>query len=355
MWRVGGLAGLACALLLLVSCGGGEPAVPQTAAPQRAAAQAPLAANILSATALFDWAAAHYSQFFAGGYLDGTLGPYQYRHFPLTGNYVGVGDDGQVYVKFGANEPFAVGSLASFECQVYPSNCPVTTPPASDAVALSGIYAGSANGASPRAFLIIAADGSFFGTNTNNAGSRFDVFDGTATAQPAAWSAANARYGTYTSAGLYATLGSANFTGGFTNAASATATLAITGVSSVGNQLAVDYDTLSNTPASVWIASGLYTVPAEGQAIAIDSASGSISGTFQSDCSIAGTLSVPSPSRNVYKVSATLSGLNCPVTGAMDLLGYYYTDTAGLQTLFLAGATSGSQMAYVQLQFQRRP
>jgi hypothetical protein len=355
MRRVGSLAGMACALLLLVSCGGGsadDPAAPQSAALGAQRAQSPLAANVLDATALFRFAESHYSQYFPGGYIPGTQDGYQYRRYALTGNYLGV-KDGQVYVlgPVSNGQIMAVGSLASFECEIFPSNCPVTSQPPSDAVALSGRYVGSINGTTPNVLMMVAADGSFVGTNY--VGTRAEVFAGTASAQPGSWSAPGARYGVYTTNGTYATLGSADFTGTFANASSATASITASGVTPANTQLTLTYDPVSNTPASLWIASGLYTTPALGQAITIDPTSGALSGTIRTNCSASGTVSVPAATRNVYKAQITLTGSSCPVTGAVDLLGYYYTTTNGQQGLLLMGTTPGAQLAYVTITLYR--
>lgn len=360
MRRVGGLAGLACALLLLVSCGGGEPAEqaalaqPAARAPARAA-QAPLAAHVLDATALFTWAQAHYSQYFAGGYRPGTQDGYQYRHYPLTSTYLGV-KDGHVYVlgPVSGGQIMTVGSLASFECQVFPSNCPVTTPPASDAVALSGLYLGTFGGTSQNAVLLVAADGSFVGTNENDARTRTDIFTGTASAQPGAWSASDARYGVYTSNATYATLGSANLTGTFTTAANASASVAANGVTPVSTQLALTYDaTVSKTPASLWTAGGLYNTPILGQSVSIDPSSGALSGTLGTGCSASGTVSVPDATRNIYKAQLTLTGGSCAVEGVVELLGYYYTAFNGEQALVWVGSTPGAQLASIAVTLYR--
>ncbi|MDB5873197.1 MAG: hypothetical protein JWQ07_2639 [Ramlibacter sp.] len=351
MRRIWSLAGWAGALFLLVSCGGGgsdvgSPVAASAVAPQRAAAYS------LDPAALFRWAPTHYGQYFSGGYrTDPAYQQYQHRCYPLTGNCLGVAGD-QVYVKLGAGDPFPVGSLASFDCEVYPSHCPVTTAPVSEAAALSGFYVGDLNGLSPYAFAIFAADGSFIGVNQTD--TRFDVFTGNAVAQAGTWSATNARYGAYTSNTLYANLGSADMTGAFTNTASASATVAVSGVTPIGTQLALIYQTFSSTPSSLWIGGGLYSVPSRGQAIQIDTSTGAVSGTIQTNCAITGTLSVPAPARNVYKLSASLSGTSCPMQGAVDFLGYYDSSTT-TQALNLYGTTPGSQLAYISFAFIRPP
>jgi hypothetical protein len=357
MRRVGSLAGLACALLLLVSCGGGDStpqAAPQAPALRAAtAAQSPLAANTLDAGAIFRFAESHYSQYFPGGYVPGTFDGYQYRRYALTGNYLGV-KDGQVYVMFGdTGQILHVGAMASFECQIFPANCPVTSPPASDAVALSGLYVGTFPGVSPNALLLIAADGSFVGSNFNDAGTRSDVFAGTASAGAGTWSAAGAKYGVYPSTTAYSVLGSANFTGTFINASTATASVSASGVTPVSTQLAGAYDPQSSAPASLWIAGGLYTTPDLGQAVTIDTSTGALLGTIKTGCSASGTLSVPSAQRNVYKAQVTLSGATCPYNESLNLLGYYYTATNGQQALVLIGTTAGAQFGYFDLTLYR--
>ena len=350
MQRVGGLAGLAGVLLLLGSCGGGQ----GVDAVQAQHSAAPLRAGVtLDAAGLFKWAPTHYGQFFAGGYAVRNFGPYTYRHYPLTNNDLAVAN-GIVYYRLGGDSApiVAAGTLASFECQVYPTNCPVTTSPATDIGTLSGYYASSQSGTLPFAWTIFAADGSFLGGNRNDTNS--DVFSGTAVAQPGTWSATNARYGTDNSSGPYMTLGSANFTGTFANAATASADVAVTGVPAVSSHLDMTYQAVSNTPASLWIGGGTYSAPGLGQAIQIDTSSGAVSGTAQTACAITGTLSVPEPLRNVYKLSASLSGDGCLVSGQVDFLGYYDGSTTQ-QVLQLYGTTPGSQMAVFHFQFWRPP
>jgi hypothetical protein len=74
---------------------------------------------------LFDWAESTYSQFFPGHVSTQSASPFQYRHYPATGNYVGV--DGQnVYVlgPVSGGMLTRVGSLMDFACYLAPSDCP---------------------------------------------------------------------------------------------------------------------------------------------------------------------------------------------------------------------------------------
>ncbi|HXD42296.1 MAG TPA: PPC domain-containing protein [Ramlibacter sp.] len=85
----------------------------------------------LTAAALFDWAAQHYPQFFAGATFDGTSGPYTYRHYADTDSYAAVSTDGGVYVLGAAvsnQQILRVGLFALFRCQITPDACPALLP-----------------------------------------------------------------------------------------------------------------------------------------------------------------------------------------------------------------------------------
>lgn len=74
---------------------------------------------------LFDWAEKTYPQHFPGHANSQIAAPYLYRHYPTTGNYVGV--DGQnVYVlgPVSGGTLSRVGSLTDFTCYVTPNDCP---------------------------------------------------------------------------------------------------------------------------------------------------------------------------------------------------------------------------------------
>jgi hypothetical protein len=124
------------AVFFLVSCGGGGADVPPSAATatasspvraQRAAAESLSAGAPLTPAALFDWAAQHYSQFFAGAVDEGTNGPYTYRHFAGTNSYLAVSTDGGVYAlgkQVSNNQIVRVAPIAFFKCQITPDACP---------------------------------------------------------------------------------------------------------------------------------------------------------------------------------------------------------------------------------------
>jgi Electron transfer DM13 len=122
-------ASLLCAALL-AACGGSEPT--PTNATQAQAEQAPRARALIAAppvipldfNTLFDWAEATYPTLFPGAKPNLKLPPYDYRHYPETGNYVGVaGEDVYILGPVSNNELRRVGSLEDFRCRVLPSSC----------------------------------------------------------------------------------------------------------------------------------------------------------------------------------------------------------------------------------------
>jgi hypothetical protein len=354
MRRAWGLAGLACALVFLVSCGGGESAQLPTsevvAAPLRAAPRSPLAAaRAIDNTAVFTWAQWHYPQFFSGGYDTGVWQGYTYRHYPSTGHYLGIAN-GEIFVRGPVtyNQILSVGSMASYECQVLPANCPVATP-ASPAVALSGFYF------DPLAYglMVIAADGTFVGYNPRADGTRSDVFLGTVVAQPGSWSATNATFGSLTPGATGAARGTANITATFSAGSSLTATFSVTGVTPVTTRLVMDYYTQSSSAASLWTVGGGYTTPSGGQSLTVDSSTGAMSGTLFTGCTFNGSISVPHPDRNIYKVLGTLTGTSCPSQGEAQYLAQYYDNGVENQALLLYGATTGADLNFVYLTFYR--
>lgn len=146
-------------LLLLASCGGGDPQpspsamlgqaqlarldgsacqassaaaaqvggdclkVFQPLAPQRD--QAPQAAPTPTVSALFAWAQGAFPQFFGGTGIDGTLYPYTYRYYRATDTFLAVDVNSKVYVlgPLSDYEVMYVGALSDFSCMVYPSAC----------------------------------------------------------------------------------------------------------------------------------------------------------------------------------------------------------------------------------------
>ncbi|WP_395701768.1 hypothetical protein [Aquabacterium sp.] len=86
---------------------------------------------------LFDWAQGHYPTLFPAGsvsfpWVDAGV-HYTLRHYPGTGNYLGVADDGGVYAlgDFTANRIQGLGPLSAFACQVAPGRCVGSNPLAS--------------------------------------------------------------------------------------------------------------------------------------------------------------------------------------------------------------------------------
>lgn len=125
---------------LLAACGGGEggartsatAAAPEVffdaanATTRRTLLGVPAAAappaSLPATGVLLDWAERHYPHFFPGRRPDVVEPPYQYRHYPATGNYVGVAD-GQVYVlgPLSGGQLLHVGAVADFAAQVLAS------------------------------------------------------------------------------------------------------------------------------------------------------------------------------------------------------------------------------------------
>lgn len=84
------------------------------------------AATLPDAEALMNWAESVYAREFPGPQATRSWQQYRYRHYPQTGNYVGVaGEDIYVFgpVSGNATSPLRVGRLADFACQVYPVSC----------------------------------------------------------------------------------------------------------------------------------------------------------------------------------------------------------------------------------------
>jgi hypothetical protein len=120
---------LGAALAQLAACGGGEGEASPTAVTSAAPAKSATAVNVpqlpLDIGLLLDWAERTYPTLFPGHKPNLELSPYTYRHYPETGNYVGVaGDD--VYIlgpQLSNNLITRVASREDFRCQVTPSDC----------------------------------------------------------------------------------------------------------------------------------------------------------------------------------------------------------------------------------------
>ncbi len=132
--------------VLLAACGGASPdpvgdalaSAPQASAlrappiaPARAApARAWHAPTAAEREALFTWAQGAYPDFFGGGqWSDGSTQGYIYRHYPGTGGYLAVKDDGGVWVlgPFTDDDLTFIAPLSAFACHIYPGTC---APPA---------------------------------------------------------------------------------------------------------------------------------------------------------------------------------------------------------------------------------
>lgn len=330
--------------VLCSACGGADPGN-EPAQPQQ-----PLAANVLDATALFDWVPTQYGSYFSGSYVSGTTAPYTWRYYPATRNYLAVAN-GEVFIlgPVSGNQVQSVGPLTSFNCRVFPSNCAPAVPPASS---MAGLYLGSATSTSAGSIMLVAGDGKFIGYNVNGTGTQMDVFHGTATVQGTAWSTSSALFGHYGGGtGILAGFGvatSASFSGAFQSGNSISATVVQRSGAIVSSRLSMAYYSQSNTAASLATIGGSYSTPSQGQSITIDATTGVIGGTLAPNCTISGAASVTEPTRNVYSISATLTGTGCPGTGNFDMLGYYYTANNGAQSLLAFGINGGSQSAALQ-------
>ncbi|MBI5276535.1 MAG: PPC domain-containing protein [Burkholderiales bacterium] len=117
-----------------------SPSVPAMAAAPRAAVPT------LTATALFDWARVAFPQFFTGAETNSTSGPFTFRYFAGSGNYVAVASGG-VYVlgPMSAWRILYVGELAEFTCLVYTCG-PVDTVPGDSSTSANVTVGGSVTG-----------------------------------------------------------------------------------------------------------------------------------------------------------------------------------------------------------------
>ena len=91
-----------------------------------ASAQTAPAPIVPAASALLDWAEEAYPQIFPGSSRSQQAPPYVFRHYPATGNYAGVADDGVWLlgpVVGNGPAPVRIGARADFACTVYPAQC----------------------------------------------------------------------------------------------------------------------------------------------------------------------------------------------------------------------------------------
>lgn len=91
---------------------------------RRALALPPPAPVVPETTAIFDWAERTYPQYFPGPRPNAVSPPYTYRHYPATGNYVGVdGDDVYILGTVSGGALQHVGKRTDFACLVFPAGC----------------------------------------------------------------------------------------------------------------------------------------------------------------------------------------------------------------------------------------
>lgn len=118
------LAGLAATLL--AGCGGGHDDRGTAARAAPAAAAATTSATPPDASELMDWAEQRYPTLFPGPQPNRRELAYTYRHYPATGNYLGVAGIG-IYllgpVSGHAAAPVQVGTLDQYTCLVFPGRC----------------------------------------------------------------------------------------------------------------------------------------------------------------------------------------------------------------------------------------
>ena len=124
-------------LVSVAACSGGEQppasffetadaATAPTLLRKHALAQAGPAFAAPDPAALFDWAESLYANFFPEPQVDRVQAPYVYRHYPSTGNYVGVaGDDVYVLGPLSGDVLLHVGKLADFAASVHSDVRPI--------------------------------------------------------------------------------------------------------------------------------------------------------------------------------------------------------------------------------------
>ena len=131
---------------LLAACGGGGEPDSAPLSTTRSAALAAAPPNLtLPTSALFNWAETAYPKFFPTRAETKISGPYEYRYYPESGNYVGVaGDDVFVLGPISAQKLLRVGSREEFRCRVLPQECVEIYPRAGYTARLSSLAHGVA-------------------------------------------------------------------------------------------------------------------------------------------------------------------------------------------------------------------
>ena len=164
MCRFGSVLCIVWGSLTLTACGGGD--VPALADSSLHTREAPLSSPLrsrlaaapaitLENDALFNWAEAHYPEFFPTHQATQNWGPYVYRFYPESQSYLAVTDGTAVQVLgplFGP-DILTVGSKSDYACMVLPQACtPVANAGTAQAVSvgdlvhLSGVASADPNG-----------------------------------------------------------------------------------------------------------------------------------------------------------------------------------------------------------------
>lgn len=115
---------LACLAAVLTACGGGHADLAPGPGAARDARLRPLAAIEPAADALFAYAERAYPSLFPPGAATQSSPPYTYRHYPASGNYLGLAD-GSVYLLGPASGGVLqrVGATSDFSCAAQGSGC----------------------------------------------------------------------------------------------------------------------------------------------------------------------------------------------------------------------------------------
>lgn len=143
-------ARLSVALLTLTAlcagCGGGSPEADAAANPASRSRALAEAAPQPSATAVLDWAETAYATYFPTRQLNQQFGPYTYRYYPSTGNYLGVAGTGIWIlgpVAGSTAEPVYVGEIAAYACRIDPASCAPNARPVARLADLPNVVAGT--------------------------------------------------------------------------------------------------------------------------------------------------------------------------------------------------------------------
>lgn len=88
------------------------------------------AAKPVDATALMDWAQQVFKPFFPDNVPNIAIPGFVVRYYPSSQNYLGVADDGSVYIMgpLTGSQLAKVGKLTDFTCSIYPDNCLLDLP-----------------------------------------------------------------------------------------------------------------------------------------------------------------------------------------------------------------------------------